>query len=433
MAVTFHSDSTNDINIEEGATLDVSGGSQAGNGGNIDIVTPATLNFSGTLNGFAATGYNPGTANLDPTNINVGCTPVSGTCAGATFGISTTVWATDDVSIVGNVTITGGSTLNLFADNLTGVAGAFGGSTGGIIETGNFTINGGGTGILNLEAGSDGIGSIGSSGALLVKGLASISAIIDPSAAGGDIAISNSGATALTISLAPTSTFGISTLGNVYLTSAAGGIAQTGTAPITANTLTVTDTTGATTLNNPSNAIQNLGVITAGTKAVSLTDSVAVTQTGAIAAGSLALTDSTGITLNNSGVTTSGTQTYAGPVTLGATTTLTGSTITFNSTVDGNDTLDITGNAAFNSAVGGEESLSSLYISGTTLIKPGVTNIITSGNQEYNGAVTLATSTSLNAGAGSSTVTFDSTLNGAHALIITVMLILTGSWAVLHH
>ena len=80
--------------------------------------------------------------------------------------------------------------------------------------------------------------------------------------------------------------------------------------------------------------------------------------------------------------------------------------------------LTVTGNAEFDGVVGGSEALGRLSVSGTTDIN--TTAITTSdahgtGAQTYTGAVTLASDTGL----AGSTVTFDSSLNGAHALAIT--------------
>ena len=122
--------------------------------------------------------------------------------------------------------------------------------------------------------------------------------------------------------------------------------------------------------------------------------------------------------IETTGITTTGTQTYTGAVTLSASPTLTagGSGVDFVSTVDGADTLTITGNAAFNGLVGSGTSLTGLSVSGTTNINTTAIKT-TSGTQTYTGAVTLSASPTLTA--GSTGVDFGSTVNGSDALTIT--------------
>ncbi len=95
--------------------------------------------------------------------------------------------------------------------------------------------------------------------------------------------------------------------------------------------------------------------------------------------------------LNGGTVTTSGTQTYTGAVTLGSTAALTGSTVSFANTIaGGSNSLGVTGNAEFNGAVSG---LSTLGVTGTTLLNTSA--VTTSGAQTYGGKVTLGQDTAL--------------------------------------
>ncbi len=119
-----------------------------------------------------------------------------------------------------------------------------------------------------------------------------------------------------------------------------------------------------------------------------------------------------GATTLDSSVTTTGTQEYHGAVTLGANDMLTGSTIHFDSTIDGAQALDIAGNAVFSQNVGVGTALTSLFVSGTSSLSA---SMVTTGTQEYQGAVTLGGAATLQG----STVTFDSTVGGAQALTIT--------------
>jgi len=91
------------------------------------------------------------------------------------------------------------------------------------------------------------------------------------------------------------------------------------------------------------------------------------------------------INLNSGSMTTTGMQTYDGPVTLGGDTALRASKVTFNSTLaDTASSLIITGDAEFHGAVGG---LNTLTISGNTKMAAGT--VETFGEQTYHGAVTL--------------------------------------------
>ncbi|OGA15047.1 MAG: hypothetical protein A3H32_09425, partial [Betaproteobacteria bacterium RIFCSPLOWO2_02_FULL_63_19] len=81
----------------------------------------------------------------------------------------------------------------------------------------------------------------------------------------------------------------------------AGGLTQSGS--LIADTLVLTNTAGDTTLNNGSNAIAKLGAIDAGSNVLTLTDNVAggLTQTGSLTAGTLVLTNTGGATTLSNG------------------------------------------------------------------------------------------------------------------------------------
>ena len=93
----------------------------------------------------------------------------------------------------------------------------------------------------------------------------------------------------------------------------------------------------------------------------------------------------------------------------------TGGRVGFGSTVDSNPldsfaSLTVTGNAEFDGEVGQIDSLYTLSVSGATDVN--TDKITTFGLQTYTGAGTLDADTTLTG----STVTFDSSLDGAHAL-----------------
>ncbi len=126
---------------------------------------------------------------------------------------------------------------------------------------------------------------------------------------------------------------------------------------------------------------------------------------------SLAVSGATAI--DTTAITTSGTQTYTGAVTLGDNAALTGTTVSFGSTVDGANALTVSGAASFGGVVGGNANLASLTVTGPAAIN--TTAITTTNGQTYSGATTLgAASTTLEG----STVAFSSTLDGADGLTI---------------
>ena len=129
-----------------------------------------------------------------------------------------------------------------------------------------------------------------------------------------------------------------------------------------------------------------------------------------------ALTTGTGLTtINTTSIKTSGIQTYKGSVSLNQTASLEGSLVNFMSTLNGAFALTLAGATAqtFSGIVGGTTPLTSLT-TGTGLTKIGTTDIKTSGNQEYKGAVTLSENIALTASA----IKFDATVDGAKALTI---------------
>ena len=134
---------------------------------------------------------------------------------------------------------------------------------------------------------------------------------------------------------------------------------------------------------------------------------------GGVSVNSLDITGAT--TIATPSITTVTTQTYHNPVTLMASSSpvLTGSTVTFDSTVDGAADLSIAGNAEFDGEVGNNTALSSLNVSGASLINTDV--VKTTGMQNYTGAVTLANSSAALTG---NVITFGNTVDGAADLSI---------------
>ena len=131
-----------------------------------------------------------------------------------------------------------------------------------------------------------------------------------------------------------------------------------------------------------------------------------------------------GTTTINNNITTTGAQSYAGPVTLATgpiTLTTSNSNIIFSSTLNGAEALTLTtgsGNVTFTGIVGGTAALTSLTDSST-----GITtinnNITTTGIQSYAGPVSLATGPITLTTNSNGNIIFSSTLNGAEALTLT--------------
>ena len=136
----------------------------------------------------------------------------------------------------------------------------------------------------------------------------------------------------------------------------------------------------------------------------------------------LTTTANGGTTIHTTGITTTGDQEYNDVVTLTSNTTLTSTTsgdITFNETVDGAQILNLNtaGDTVFNAVVGGVTPVTAIVTDadgGTTI---NTTNITTVGGQTYFDPVTLTSDTTL-ASTGSGNVKFDTTLDGAHNLVL---------------
>lgn len=193
------------------------------------------------------------------------------------------------------------------------------------------------------------------------------------------------------------------------------------------NTTTIKPGTGKTvSLNNPSNSFG--GAITLDGGAVILNSSSDITIAANALADSLYVTCADGKTININKITTTGTQTFDGAVTVASNTTLTaGSTslIYFKKTVTGSNPLTIsTANSQFDGAV---TNLASLTTAASTSFNANINNVgtlstakanincasvSTTGTQTYGGAVTVQTNTAFNASAGQ-LINFQNTVTGS--------------------
>jgi fibronectin-binding autotransporter adhesin len=99
------------------------------------------------------------------------------------------------------------------------------------------------------------------------------------------------------------------------------------------------------TLDNALNNIFHLGTVDLGSGALTLVDGTGLVVDGTVTAGSLVISDSFGLLLQGGSITTTGAQSYHGPITLGAAATLSADTISFDQTLDTNG-FDLTASLA---------------------------------------------------------------------------------------
>ncbi|MFV3076809.1 filamentous hemagglutinin N-terminal domain-containing protein [Niveispirillum fermenti] len=133
---------------------------------------------------------------------------------------------------------------------------------------------------------------------------------------------------------------------------------------------------------------------------------------GTINVGSLTTDGAGSLSLASSAITTTGAQNYGERLTLVADTVLTGSSVTLNQGADGAFALTIRGDAGFGGALGAEQALTRVDVSGGTVLSGG--SITTSGSQAYGGAVTLNGSTVLTGGS----VDFQGAVTGPAGLTV---------------
>lgn len=226
--------------------------------------------------------------------------------------------------------------------------------------------------------------------------------------------------------------------GITALTTDAGGTTFINTATITTTTglqsygdtvLLVKDTTLSAGGTAAASGITFAGTVT-GPKSLTLNSAgqttfnaaVGGTTAGAIDATisptSLASTGSGIVRINGGAITTNGAQSYTGVVQLGADTVLRGTMGTFTDGIVGNGfdlRLIFANPVAIGGSSGGFDDL-------TVDNAASLSGIIVANTQTYNGAVTLTGDTTLrsgSAGAGTGSIVFNSTVDGAKALTVT--------------
>ena len=241
-------------------------------------------------------------------------------------------------------------------------------------------------------------------------------------------------ASGLTVN-SPTTTFD----GNVGFTTPLASLATSGSGNVVfAGSLSVVNTSGAQTFSQPAvvtatpvTFTSSAGTITFGSTLDGASNLTLSSNTGTVLDGvvggntnltSLTLEGGATDTIDTTAITTTGAQIYNDALTLSAANTTldtTNSAVTFDSTVDGANALVVnagSGIVTFDNKVGNGTALTSLTVTGPTSID--TTNIITSGAQTYNSAITLGANATLNSSSGNGAITFDSTIDGADTLTV---------------
>ncbi|WP_417069668.1 filamentous hemagglutinin N-terminal domain-containing protein [Niveibacterium terrae] len=317
--------------------------------------------------------------------------------------------------------------LNVASSGATTFAGAVRAATLSTDAAGSLVLNGGTVDTTGTQA--YGERAVLGSTTTLTGSTVTLAGGADGSSAGGQALtvagnLVGNGAIGANQSLASVSVSGNSTL-NANITTAG---TQTYTGAVTLAGDTTLDGAGislastldgahALTVNAGSGAANFAGAVGGTTRlgVLNVASSGATTFAGAVRAATLSTDAAGSLALNGGTVDTTGTQAYGERAVLGSTTTLTGSTVTLAGGADGSSAggqaLTVAGNFVGNGAIGANQSLASVSVSGNSTLNA---NITTAGTQTYTGAVTLAGDTTLN-GAG---ISLASTLDGAHALTV---------------
>jgi hypothetical protein len=343
-----------------------------------------------------------------------------------------------------NVALTSGATLTL-ANNLTSlgtlsltsVNSAITQTAGAIVAAGATTVNAGSGDVTLAQAGNDFQGSLAvTGGAISVRDAndltltSLVSGVNQPVSviAGGSLVLPPNpiatGSADLTLQALGGSLVVDSALSgnNVTLTGSAGinlgaNVTSTGNQIYT----TPLQLSGNVTLNAGASRIDLQGGANGAGNSLALISSNAganAVQTDAPITNTAQFTITGNSTLGGN-VTTTGNQTYTGAVVLGSDIALAAGSgnVTFGSTVDSGagpaHGLIVTsaGTTSFAGAVGSTQPLSLLTINGPSQLG---TSIVTSGAQSYAGASTLVVDSTLTG----ASVSFGSTLDGAHALTV---------------
>ncbi|MDH0737390.1 filamentous hemagglutinin N-terminal domain-containing protein [Achromobacter spanius] len=147
---------------------------------------------------------------------------------------------------------------------------------------------------------------------------------------------------------------------------------------------------------------------------IRIASSGATTLDGAVYAASITSDVGGTLAINGGLVDTTGTQSYGELAVLGADTVLKGSTVSLLGGADGPHDLTIDGDAVLKGPFGAQDALASLTVNGTSTL--GQASIATTGDQSYNGAVTLGGDLTVASRDGD--IRFNDAVDGTHDLAV---------------
>jgi hypothetical protein len=439
--------------------LTVTAGGALTNSGAIAVAGDANLTTTGTDADITLNQLNvDGTVTVTTTGANADAIlTAAGTPADITLGALAIAGALD-VTATGGITLNGGTVTSgshqTYNNDVTLGTGTTLTSTAGGITLGG-TVNGAQTLATSTATGTTLNGTVGNASpltGLVITGPATVNTAqvitdattgdqvfngavtlgADATFSGNDVAFSstvNSDGTARNVTVTSnnsgTTTFG----GAVGAASALASVTTNGDGTVAINGGTITTTNNQTyndavTLGANASLTSTGGVITFNNTVNGLTDggqTLTVNGANGVVFGNdttdivgggnrlAALTVTGATTLNGSAITTTGSQAYNSNVTLGTDVALTssGGGVTFDGTLNGANNLAVSAatGTVFNNTVGNTTDLASLTVVGPTTVN--TSQIETTGNQTYGGAVTVNTAATLQSGA---TLDFQSTL-----------------------
>ncbi|MFF7057996.1 filamentous hemagglutinin N-terminal domain-containing protein [Achromobacter spanius] len=140
----------------------------------------------------------------------------------------------------------------------------------------------------------------------------------------------------------------------------------------------------------------------------------ATTLDGAVYAASITSDAGGTLAINGGLVDTTGTQSYGELAVLGGDTVLKGSTVSLLGGTDGPHDLTIDGDAVLKGPFGAQDALASLTVNGSSTLGQG--SIATTGDQSYNGAVTLGGDLTVASRDGD--IRFNDSVDGTHDLAV---------------
>jgi hypothetical protein len=411
-----------------GATTTTAGQISISSGGT--VTTSGDITAAGgslSITGVGITNSNTITGDTNGITLNAGTGTLTSTAGSITNGgsaVAISLVADTDIVLAGGAgSITGGSGNVTLKDSAGGVTIAVEGGTGTIAiadaDLDEITTTG------SIIIGESGTGAIEVGGAVTVTPSLSL-------VSGAGVTLSNTiNSGGLTITNAGTLTIaaaGDLTLSDAFVQNGAGTVSTAGDIITSADNIsfaTAVTLTGAVALDAAGGNITFSSTVDGGLALALDADSGAIALNGVVGATpltSLVTTGTTGgISIGNN-ITTTGVQTYTGPVTLSGSPTLTttNSLVNFGADVSGAGALTVTsggGGLTFGSTVGNGVNITSLATTSTTGNITLSGNIDSDGTIGFNGPVLLAADSTITT--SDDLVTFSDTLNNAQNLVLT--------------